>query len=85
MSEMTPAESAERFVEGLKQAASCARELAVLLQFPMWLQVAIGIDQLRHNGMDIIKSNPLTEKEINELIEQVRTRAFGDPVKETVQ
>lgn len=85
MSEMTPIESIERFVEGLKKAASAARELAALQKYPIWLQVATNLEMIRVQGMEIVQSKPLTETELNEEFEKLRLRTLAEAaIRETM-
>ncbi len=44
-------ESIERFEEGLKKASSRARELGKAQNNSNWEKIAIGLDQMRSNGM----------------------------------
>ncbi len=71
MSEMNIIESAERVREGLKIAASRARELAAAQGNPSWLQVALNLDELRHNAEKIIQSRSLSRQAVLEMADRI--------------
>lgn len=63
MSDMTKAETIERFVEGLKQAASAARGLASLKTKKDWEKVAMLLERLRSQGMNLSTAGGMTRQE----------------------
>lgn len=85
MSDMKIAESTERFVEGIQRAASCARELAKLRKYPMWEQVTINLEMLRHEAIKIIKAPKLTESEMTIEIDKVRGRMAAATAREAAK
>lgn len=64
MSDMSSQETIERFVEGLKKAASRCRELSKIQKNKMWLNVASGFDNMRINGVKIYEAASLSRQEI---------------------
>lgn len=63
MSDMTLQESIERFNEGLKKAASRARELAVAQKNNNWRTIADNLDGIRHKGRTLYQSHALSRQE----------------------
>lgn len=68
MSELTHLEQKERFIEGLKSAASCCRELAELQKNIMWHNIAMQLDMLRSKGVTVLKNKSLSNSEVDEAI-----------------
>lgn len=68
MSEVTNAQIIERYVFGLKKAASRARELNSLAPNPFWLEIAKSLDKMRLDGIKLAKQKALTEVEIEMLL-----------------
>lgn len=66
MSELNRNESFERFEEGLKCAASCAKELSGIN--PQWKDVAKLLASLRFTGKELAKARPLTKQEVDHLL-----------------
>lgn len=74
MSEMTPQESIERYNEGLKKAASRARELGKLQKNKYWDQIANSLDGIRDQGLKLFYGRPLTEQEVQQMIDKHATQ-----------
>lgn len=70
MSEMELKETSERFVQGLKQAASGARELGAAQKSKNWLAIAVYLDGIREKGELVMKMKSLSRKEILDSLER---------------
>lgn len=70
MSTMDKTESFERFSEGLKKAASRARELAAAQHNLDWTRIALSIDGLLDKGTRYYKNRAMSENEIRTFLEQ---------------
>lgn len=75
MSEVTTAQIVERYVEGLKKAASRARELHSLTGNKLWLNIAASLDQMRIDGKKMSTQKALSELEL-EMLLKVRQSAM---------
>jgi len=64
MSEMTQTETNERWSEGLKKAASRARELSVSRKNLNWSAIAASIDGIREKGERMIVTSPLSRSQV---------------------
>ena len=60
---MTEKETMESFIDGLKKAASCARELAEALEDPAWTDTANMLDAMRENGYKLSRMRDMTKDE----------------------
>lgn len=60
---MTETETLVTFCEGLKQAASSARELAAETEDSGWLQIANILDGMRENGYKLARMKAMTRRE----------------------
>lgn len=69
---MQEKDSIERFIQGLKKAASAARELTKIMKYPMWDQIAISMDGIRQKGELMIRGKALTRQEVLRKIEDIR-------------
>lgn len=69
MSEMTEAESFERFEEGLKKAASRARELGILFASDKWAEIAASFDLMRRNGAKFYHGAAISRQEALRMID----------------
>lgn len=69
MSEMTSAESIERFSEGMKKAISRARELAAAQRDRNWNKLAFQLQKILDQGIKIFKEKALTEAEVMAMTE----------------
>ena len=69
MSEMTTTEILERFNESLKLAASRSREMYTIYKNKLWLDIAKSLDGIRDNGCKMALGTPLTERQVNELLD----------------
>lgn len=69
MSEMQESETIERFVEGLKRAASRARELAAMQKNDTWYTVATSLDNLRISGTKIFRGRALTRQDALKMLD----------------
>lgn len=63
-------ESIERFEEGLKKAASRARELGKAQSNTNWEKVALGLDQMRSNGMAMYHAKAISRAAAIALLDQ---------------
>lgn len=70
MSEMQDNESIERFVEGLKKAASRARELGIAQKNSSWEKVAVMLDGIRTNGVKLYQSSALSRNDVLSMLDQ---------------
>ncbi|MFA7278756.1 MAG: hypothetical protein WC100_01520 [Sterolibacterium sp.] len=77
MSEMTNAESVERFYESMKKTASRCREMGRLTQSPHWLAIATALDGMRAKGQHIIEKEVMSQKQILASVE-----AYNDQLAE---
>ncbi len=76
--DMTPAESFERFSEGLKKASSRMRELGYAQKDRNWNKIAFQLDGIRKQGETAFRSKPLTEAEVMQMTEQ-RAKVIATP------
>lgn len=74
MSEMQPKEIRERFTEGLKQASSRARELAVSQKDRGWNNFADQIDQLLNTGIQFYSQRALSRTKVLSLLDEIENR-----------
>lgn len=70
MSDMQEQESIERFIEGMKKAASRARELAAAQKNNDWLNVAKMLDGVRVNGIKLYNGRSMTRQDTLALLDQ---------------
>lgn len=63
MAEMLPIESMERFSEGLKKAASRARELGDAQKNRNWYKIAFMLEKLLHNGTEMFKGKSISRQD----------------------
>lgn len=68
--ELNETEVIERFKEGLLRSAARARELAVVQKSKSWLDVAVMLDQLRENGVEIYNAKPLTRQQVLDALDR---------------
>ncbi len=64
MTEMNDSETVERFVEGLKMAASRCRELGAAQGKVDWLNIAASLDQIRSKGLLMMQAKELSREQI---------------------
>lgn len=69
MSEMNAVESIERFSEGMKKAASRARELGAAQKDRNWNKLAFQLEKIMDQGMNIFKQKALSESEVMAMTE----------------
>lgn len=70
MSDMTETESMERFVQGLKKAASAARGLSTSTGMKLWLNIANTCDEIRGNGVKLSKMTSLSRFQVLNMLAQ---------------
>lgn len=63
MSDMSSQETEERWVEGLKQAASRCREMGIAQNNKLWDQIALSLDGIRAQGERTIRAKALSRAE----------------------
>lgn len=66
---MLEIETIERFVEGLKIAASRARELGVAQKSKSWISIAESLDGIRIKGYAFHRANALTRQQALRMID----------------
>jgi len=64
-------ESIERVIEGLKKAASCARQLGRAQKKASWGQLAHSLDALRDTAQKLYDSKPLTYQQQLQVIDRM--------------
>lgn len=74
MSEPTEPQMLSRFIDGLKQAAGSAHQLAHAQRNPGWLRVRDLLDGVINQGIAMATAKPLTEQETQRAVD-VRQRA----------
>jgi hypothetical protein len=84
MSDMSEKESKERFIQGLKKAASYAREIARLTGSPMWKQIAFTVDEIRRNGTKLMSMTAITRFDALKMLD-VREQKISAELNNTVQ
>lgn len=84
MNDMTKAETMERFSEGLKQVASCMRELAALHKNKMWSEMANHVEAIRAKGIAMSKSKSLSITDRDAQLEQFKLK-MAQKIHGTVQ
>lgn len=82
--DMTKAETLERYTEGLKQVASCMRELTALHKNKMWSGMANQVDAIRAQGIAMSKSKSLSIADRDAQLEQFKLR-MAQKIHGTVQ
>jgi hypothetical protein len=70
MSDMTAHEAVERFDQGMKKAASRARELAAAQKNRHWNKLAFQLEKIRDEAMRFYAAKPLTEQEVTRIVER---------------
>lgn len=75
MSDMTLKETTERLMEGLKMAASRAKELGRAQNSPAWTKISNSLELMRTNCEMMIKSKGLTRAEVLRMVDQ-RQKTF---------
>lgn len=78
MSDMSEQESKERFVQGLKKAASKAREIAALTGSGMWKEIANTLDEIHMNGVKLMKMSALTRFQVLGMLDD-REKRLASP------
>lgn len=78
MSDMQEIESIERFVEGMKKAASRARELALSQKNTDWMKVAAMLDGVRANGVKLYNGASMNRQDALSMLDR---RQKGLPVQ----
>ena len=68
MSELSTAESFERFNEGLKKASSRAKELGRVQKNANWDKISEMLDGIRAKGEVFYKSKSLAEHQVQQMI-----------------
>lgn len=70
---VTEKESIEFMSEGLKQAASAARELAIAQNHPIWQDIALILMELRLHGIQIATGKSLGRQKTLQVLDQYET------------
>lgn len=70
--ETTEPEMLIRFMEGLKQAAGSAGQLAHAQQNPRWLQVRQLLEAVRYNATKMATSSPMPRPEVLKQLDRRR-------------
>lgn len=70
MSDMSEGEALERFTEGLKKAASKAREIGALTGVDIWSDIAGTIDNIRNNGKVLAGMTALKRFEVLTMLDE---------------
>lgn len=65
---MDDKDSIERFLEGLKKAASRSRELGALKQDNVWFDIAKTLDQMRKNGTLLLDAPTPVEADVASML-----------------
>ena len=74
---MEAKESWERFEQGLKIAASCARQLGIAQKNRDWTKVAFAMESLVSKGQTIYSRRALSRSEVLKMTED-RAKETGD-------
>lgn len=80
MSDMTEGEALERFTEGLKKAASKAREIAGQSGLLIWNDIAKTIDEMRENGTKLSKMTALSRFDVLAMLDK-RAKTVAPPTE----
>lgn len=67
-------ESMEYFIDGLKQASSAARQLAMLQSHGIWADISKMLDEMNNSGVRIANSKPLSRQETIHILDERETR-----------
>lgn len=70
MSDMSLMESMERFSEGIKKAASRARELGDAQKNRNWYKVAFNLEKLLENGTTMFKAKAISRQDALSMIDR---------------
>lgn len=70
---VTEKESIEFMSEGLKQAASAARELAIAQNHPIWADISLILMELRMHGLQIANGKSLGRQKTLQIIDRHET------------
>jgi hypothetical protein len=71
MSEMQENESVERVREGLKKAASCARQLAKAQKNPAWNDYALQLDHMGVSAKALSEAGVVSHEEASAMIDRM--------------
>lgn len=82
MSDMTEGEALERIREGLKKAASAAREIAASSGFDMWKDIANIVDEMRQNASKLAQQTALSRFDVLKMLDERQKKI--SPPSETV-
>lgn len=78
MSDMTEGEALERIHEGLKKAASSAREIAASSGFGIWGDIARVIDEMRGNAHKLAQMTALSRFDVLTMLDH-REKCISPP------
>jgi len=67
-SDMNEQDSLRAFCDALRKSASCAREMAALLEDPNWKTTADLLDHMRRNGVELAKMKAMSRMEVSHAI-----------------
>lgn len=85
MSEMQDKESIELFVESMKKAASCARQMATATQNKAWTDMAVGFDSIRAKAVTIYRNRTPSQQERLRMVDALVDKQAIAKGNETVQ
>lgn len=74
LSKFTEQETVERFIEGLREAASIARKLAKVQKKQKWVQVAHILDNVVNKGRQFIESKALARQDVLVMLDSERRK-----------
>lgn len=66
--EVSEYEALQKLCEGLKKSASCARELAALMNDPSWSDTAQALDVMRENCRKLAQMRSMTKMEVEQAL-----------------
>lgn len=70
MSDMTLQESMERFTEGMKKAASRARELGDAQKNRSWYKIAFNLEKLMEHGVAMYKAKAISRQDALAIVDR---------------
>lgn len=70
MSDMEKNESIERYIEGLKKAADCCRQLGHAQKNTQWHTIAANLDGMRSKGVHIYRSKSISRSDALSMIDR---------------
>ena len=79
---VTTKETIEFFSEGLRQAASAARQLAKAQNHPIWMDISCLLDELHNSGVELSRKKSLGRQKTLQILDRYET-TMSDKLEES--